>query len=244
MLKINQVLYKNGRPVLSADEIELKAEEVITYFDKSILNIPQRTPLLHFIEEFRERFKLNYDYNHDLGTTKYGRKILGKTQLKPLGLFVDASLVNDDRFNFVLAHELGHVILHRFVKIKSKSYEDQEIVDDEIDLVSGKKYLKTLRDWLEWQANYFASSILMPRISVMKSVIKKQKELGIRRNLGRIILEAKNYSMTDYKEIQKQLELVYSVNATNVECRLKELGILIDRTNLNIKHISELFMVK
>jgi len=45
----------------------------------------------------------------------------------------------------------------------------------------------------------------------------------------------------DLQVIQKHLELIYSVNATNVECRLKDLGILIDRMNLNVKHISELF---
>ena len=232
---------ENSVPILSADAIELKAEEVISYFDNQILDTPQRTPLLEYIEDLHKRHNLRRDYSKSLGRTKHGNVILGKTQLKPLGLYVDISLANDPRFNFVLGHELGHVILHRFIDIKKTGYEDQEIVDTEIDFVTGKKNLRTPRDWLEWQANYFSSAILMPRLSIMKAVLQKQQEMGIRRNLGRIILEAKEYSVADYKKLQAHLALVYSVNVTNVECRLKDLGILIDRMNLNVQHVSELF---
>jgi hypothetical protein len=239
MTKMN--INEKGVPILSADAIELKAEEVISYFDSKILDSPQLTPLLEYIEDLHKRFNLRRDYTMSLGRTKYDKVILGKTQLKPLGLYVDVSLVNDPRFKFVLGHELGHVVLHRFVDMKKTGYEEQEIIDTKINFFTGKKNLQTPRDWLEWQANYFSSAILMPRLSIMKAVIQKQEEMGIKRNLGRIILEAKEYSVADYKKIQEHLTLVYSVNATNVECRLKDLGILIDRMNLNVQHISELF---
>jgi len=232
---------KNGVPILSADAIELKAEEVISYFDKQILDVPQQTPLLEYVEALHKQFKLERSYNQSLGTTRYRSTILGKTQLKPLGLYVDVSLLNDPRFNFVLGHELGHVVLHRHVDLKKTGYEEQEIVDTKINFVTGKKKLITPRDHLEWQANYFSSSILMPRLSVMSVVIQKQKELGIKRNLGRIILEAKRYSVRDYKKIKEHLALVFSVNGKNVECRLNDLRILINRMNLNVQHISELF---
>lgn len=232
---------ESGVPVLDVDTIELKAEEVISYFDQTILDSPQRTPLLDFIEELNKKFNFSRDYSRDLGTTKFGGKILGKTQLKPLGIYVDVSLQNDPRFNFILGHELGHAVFHRSIDIKRTGYEQQELVDTEIDLVTGKKKLKTPRDWMEWQANYFSSAILMPRLSVRSAVISKQKEMGIKRNIGYIILQAKKYSVIDYKAIKMHLGLMYMVTAANVECRLKDLGILIDRSNLNVKHISELF---
>ena len=211
---------ESGVPILSAGDIELKAEEVISCFGKRVLSAPQRTPLLEFVEELSERFDFARCYDQSLGTTKHGSVILGKTQLKPLGLFVDVSLAKGPRFNFVLGHELGHVVLHRFVDVKRAGYEGQEIVDTQIDLVTGKKNLRTPRDWLEWQANYFSSSILMPRESVNSAVIEKQREMGIKRNPGRIILEAQEYSVRDYKTIRGHLQLLFSVNATNVECRL------------------------
>ncbi|MGD0552874.1 MAG: ImmA/IrrE family metallo-endopeptidase [Sedimentisphaerales bacterium] len=231
----------NGVPILTTDDIELKAEEVISYFDRTVLDIPQRTPLLEIIKELNKKYNVAFNCSLPLGATKYGNIILGKTQLKPKGIFVDVSLINDPRFHFILAHELGHLILHRFVDIKKTGYEEQELVDTEIDFVTGKKNLKTARDWIEWQANYFASAILIPRATVIQAVIEKQKEMDIKRNIGQIILEPKQYSVSDYKEIQKQLVLIYNVNATNIEYRLKELGILIDRMNLNVKHVSEFF---
>ncbi len=235
---------KHGIPILDTNDIELKAEEVISYFDKSILDYPSLTPLPNFIEKIHTEFKLNFSYEHDLGSTKHGNKILGKTQLKPLGLFVDKILVNDPRFPFVLGHELGHVILHRSVDLKRSGYDDQEIVDTKQDLVTGKKILQTSRDRLEWQANRFSSSILMPRATLHTAIMKIQEQMGIKRNMGSIILEDIKYSIKDYSFVNNYLQKIYGVNATNIKYRLKELGILIDRRNIDIKHISELFMTE
>lgn len=238
MTKVNTV------PVLGAHDIELKAEEVISYFDPKILERPQLTPLRDFIEELHRKFGLIRDYSCSLGTSGHGGVIIGKTQLKPLGLFVDRSLNNDPRFNFVLGHEFGHIVLHKFVDVKRTGYEGQEIIDTKIDLPSGKKILNTPRDWLEWQANRFSSAILMPRATVRDAVVEVQKQIGITRNIGLIILENVSYSIKDYKTIRRYLENIYKVNSTNVEYRLNDLGILIDRRDLNVKHISELFSIE
>jgi hypothetical protein len=140
---------KYNVPVLSSEELELKAEGVISYFNPQLLKFPQSTPLMDFIERLHmnKKFNLKRDYSKTLGKTKYGNIILGKTQLRPLGLFIDVSLKKDSRFNFVLGHEFGHIVLHRKVDVKASGYEDQEIVDTEMDMVTGKKLLCTPRDW-------------------------------------------------------------------------------------------------
>lgn len=235
---------EHGVPLLSKDDIELKAEEVISYFDTSLLMRPQLIPLREFVAALGDAFDLAHDYTLDLGETKHGKKILGKTRLRPLTLFVDASLANDARFPFVLGHELGHVVLHRSVDLKRTGYAEQEIIDSERDFVTGKKLLNTSRGWLEWQANRFSSAVLMPRTSIRHAVEQAQEERGITRNLGYIILEDKRYSICDYVAVQSRLELLYGVNSTNVECRLRDLDILIDRRDLNVKHISELFSAR
>lgn len=233
---------ENGVPVLSRQDIELKAEEVISYFDKNILEEPQPTPLVEFIKILNKRFHLLIGLKKDLGETKSGKKVLGKTQLKPLGIHIDTSLLKDDsRFNFVLGHELGHVVLHRDIDTKRTGYEEQEIVDTEIDFKTGKKNLSIPRDWIEWQANYFSSTILMPRQTIMAAVIKKQQEMGFTKNFGQIYLEPKGYSRKDYLEIREHLKFKFAVNVTNIQVRLKDLGILVDRMNMNVKHVSELF---
>jgi len=180
------------------------------------------------------------ELSKDLGHTRYGGKVLGCTSFSPTRIFIDKSLWNDGRLKFTLAHELGHVAFHGRVDIAGCGYADQEIADTEHDLVTGKKILRTSRDWLEWQANRFASCLLMPRDTVKRAVIKVQKELGINRRLGFIYLDGKAYSMEDFLRVKVRLMLLYDVNSTVVECRLKDLRILEDQRNRDVKHISEL----
>jgi len=233
-----------GVPILETNEIELKAEEVVRYYDPAILDTPSSTPVQGIVEKLVMEFGLGFYPNVDLGVTKLGSKILGKTIIKPLSIYVDQSLSDTDRFPFTLAHELGHTVFHRGVDIKKSGYEGQELTDEEHDFITGKKLLKTDRDWIEWQANRFASALLMPRTSVSSLVVECQQILGITRNVGQIILTEGGYSMRDYLSIQNQVKNIFEVNATNAEFRLKDLGILVDQRFLDTKHISQLFQTE
>ena len=181
--KVNE----DGVPVLSAIDIEKKAEEVIKFFNEEILRSPRETPLQLFIEEISKKFDFTYDLSQDLGKNSHGHKILGKFRFKPKAIFVDKSLQGDLRQKFVLVHEFGHFVLHRKILIKKAGYADIDIIDTEKDLVTGQKLLTTPRDWLEWQANRFSSAILIPRDTLPTALIDTQKSLGIHRNLGKNI---------------------------------------------------------
>ena len=227
-------------PHLSHEDIELKAEEVIEYFDKSVLNEPMFTPLSDFIEKMTSEFNIGFDATSDLGHSPNGNKILGMFRLNPREILIDNSIVNSSRYYFTLAHEFGHLVLHRNIKISQKDYDANGFIDTKKDLVTGKKVFLTGRDWLEWQANKFASSIVMPRATVHIAVKKIQEELGIKRNFGFIYLDNNNYSRMDYQTISNSLQIIYGLNKTNIEYRLKDLGLLIDTRDKNVKHISEL----
>lgn len=233
---------EDGVPVLSANDIEKKAEEVIEYFNRDTLISPQETPIISFIEEMSQKFDFSYDSSQELGENIHGHKILGKFRFKPRAIFIDKSLNGDLRHKFVLGHEFGHLILHRKLLIKKENYTDIDIFDTEKDLVTGKKILTTPRDWLEWQANHFASAILMPRSTFLKALINVQKSLDIHRNIGQVYLDEQKYSYKDFMQTLEKLKEIYQVTITNVELRLSDLGLLIDMRGKNTKHISELFM--
>lgn len=228
-------------PRLSHEDIELKAEEIIEYFDKSVLQEPKPTPLSEFIDLMTLEFKIGFDTTQDLGSTPNGKKILGAFRFNPRFILIDKSVVNTNRFYFTLGHELGHLVFHRNIVIKRENYEADGLVDTKKDLVTGKKILLTERDWIEWQANKFSSCLMMPRATVRDAIVKIQTEIGIKRNVGIIFLDNNNYSFRDYNAIIDQLKLIYRLNKTNIEFRLKDLGILIDRRDKNVSHISELF---
>jgi Zn-dependent peptidase ImmA (M78 family) len=231
-----------GIPILSGKDIDKKAEEVIKYFDETLLRKPQRTPILEFVDSLKADHGLHFDFNANLGTTSDGIKILGKTILKPLMIFVDQSVVNGVRFESVLGHELGHVVFHRKVNLTRSGYSDGEFEDSEIDFTTGKKILKTPRDRIEWHAKRFSAAILMPRSTVPAAVIEKQREIGINPNrMGPVILDNTQSSKNDFNKIRSHLHLIYGASVESVEYRLSDLGWLIDHRDFNCRHISALF---
>lgn len=236
------IMNEHGIPSLSANDIEQKVEEVIEFFNPSILHEPCETPLLFFVEETAKKFIFSYDLSQDLGVNLHGHKILGKFRFKPREILVDKSLAGDLRQKFVIAHEFGHLVLHRNLLIKKDGYADVDIADSEKDLVTGKKILLTPRDWLEWQANRFASAMIMPRRTLRAALISVQKSLDIHRNMGQIYLDEHAYSFRDFQRTLEMLQNIYQVTKANIEIRLSDLNLLIDVRGKSTKHISELFM--
>ena len=224
---------------LSREDIELKVIEVIEYFRKEILDHPCATPILEFVQQLQKEDKIIIDLTKDLGNTNKGIKIVGLFNLKPRGIYIDMSLINDNRFNFTLSHEIGHLVLHRKLTFKQEEYEG--IQDTEYDMISGKHILKTDRDWIEWQANYFGSAFLMPKQTFIEAVRQIQDRMGIIRNQGMIYLDNTSSSIRDFEHIKGELKKIYIVNVTNIEIRINDLGILNDQRLKNVNHISRLF---
>ncbi len=225
-------------PFLSDSEIEGKAELVIEYIDKEILIKPQFTPINIIINKLQEKRLLSFCILENLGETNNYRKILGKYVIRTKTILIDSSIYETTRFNFAIAHELGHFVLHRKLLIKHKEYGEQ-LIDTDYDTVSGKKKILTDRDRLEYQANSFASSLLLPEKTFRKALIGIQKVKGINRNIGKIYVESNHSSMTDYQKMLSELADIYQVNKTNIEYRLMALDMIIDKRLKSVSHISE-----
>lgn len=235
-------IHENGVPILSGNDIEQKAEEVIEYFNPEVLRVPCETPILSFIDETSKKFNFTYELSVDLGNNIHNHKILGKFRFRPRAIFVDKSVDGDLRQKFILGHEFGHLVLHRNLLVNKEDYANVDIADVEWDFSTGKKLLLNARDWLEWQANKFASAVLMPRTTLYAALVAVQKSLDIHRNLGRIYLDEQQYSYRDFQMTLEKLQEIYRVTKTNLEFRLNDQGLLIDTRGKNTKHISELFM--
>jgi len=231
-----------GIPRLSSNEIELKAEEVIRFFCERVLDSAQPTPVREFVVETKRRFGVEFRDDLDLGQGASGRKYLGQFRIKPRGIFVDVSLKGSDRVPFVLAHEFGHLVLHRRIDPLKSGYSTSSIDDTEMDFVTGKKILRTPRDWIEWQANRFASALLMPRATFSSALINHQKSQDLKRNIGIVYVDATAPSRRDLDLTLAHLGSIYRVNRTNVECRLRDLELLQDHRNASTQHISQLLM--
>ena len=215
---------KNGIPVLSANQIEIFANEVLNWFDADLLFFPKRIPVFDIIQKFTTEYDIKFIPNTDLGETEAGDQILGKCLPDDRIIYISSALLDEEnRLRFTVAHELGHLLLHRALKLKKKMNpninEDTEIVLD-----TGRKK----PDFLEWQAKCFAANLLLPRKPFLLAFIEKQMNMGIKRNIGRIIIDNTRYSASDYREICNCLALRFGLSTTCIKFRLENLQIIKD----------------
>jgi Zn-dependent peptidase ImmA (M78 family) len=227
---------------LRADDIEERSQSFIRLFDENVLLTQQPTPVISIVERLKAispAHPITFDFNYDLACTPLGGKILGQFFPKSYAICIDESLLGTDRLNFALAHEIGHLVLHR--KCTFENTRDRwEDTDEVFDVITGKKILETDEDWAEWQANRFASSFLMPSTTFRDELVKIQEEMGITRR-GYIYLDEQQGNRRDFKRIVKDLAYRYQVNRTNVIYRLKDLGYLDDMRLASVVHISQVF---
>ncbi|MCK4304893.1 MAG: ImmA/IrrE family metallo-endopeptidase [Candidatus Eisenbacteria sp.] len=232
----------NGVPVLNRKDVEEEAENLLCFHDESLIEAPREVPVLSICDRLEREYDVRFNYDVDLNTKVHGgRTILGKCLPDELTVYVDTSLRADDNiFTFTLAHELGHLVIHQGLELKTPlPPDDQEVI--ERDYVTGRKILVTAVDWLEWQANRFASALLMPRSTFQLAISQQQTEMGITRNVGFVHVDREGYSLTDFEHLKSGISAFFRVSKTAVEYRMNDLGILHDRRYRNMKHISELF---
>lgn len=236
---------KTSVPFLSQNEIESKARELLDWVRPTIARVPSLTPVAEIAEKLVQECNVQVQRDFDLGYSKRGRKILGMCQFRPHIIYIDRHLDPfGPRYRFTLAHELGHLILHRKLWLDPAELEMpmNQIHDDRSHVFGARRPVKTARDRLEWQANAFAAALLMPRNTVIKAVFAIQARLGVRRG-GRVYLDDQSTNIVDCMKLLYELADIYQVSRTALEFRLKDLRILHDHRNLQPSHISRLFRV-
>ena len=173
---------------LSREKLEEYATKVLKQYKPKCLSVPQAVDVHDFMENF---MKLNIDYknlscdNSILGLTSFnngifyvwddGRETQYPIEVQKGTVILENSLLDsqhDGRERFTVMHECSHQLLHK------KIYESvPDISKDGLlacakrDIDPGKKRLNTSKDWIEWQANTLAASILTPRDMVKEAFL-------------------------------------------------------------------------
>ncbi len=160
---------------------------------------------------------LNREYGIAVNRLSSNTSVLGMCDAQGRKIKLNPALKGSDRCLFVLAHEFGHYILHRDLKITQDTYESFD--DSEFNFRTNKYDLKNIKHWIEWQANYFASSLVMPRVAFIAIKIMHQKRNGWPQ--GKIFLDDQVVNRTIFFELIKKIAYSFSVSKTSVLCRLR-----------------------
>ena len=209
------------------------------------------------IQEIAERELINYDNSHlanayglDFNSiVKYllnehclmvefsnpsDKNYLGTCNIEKKTIGISKSIVNTPRVLFVLCHEFGHFILHQKLSINQQLLDS--FSDSKRNLATGKNSLENPRHWIEWQANYFSISFLLPRTSLMAMLWKSQ----LRRNIpkGKLYFDDQYRNQKSFQDILSSLSNHFSVSKTSIIFRLKEFELINDNSRTkSIKQI-------
>ena len=245
MITLPRMAYReNGIPILGRKQIDVMAEDIVrNLMPQNFEAVPDATNLQslwkamggwHYAGKYLSRdgslLGLASFQGGTLLTLDESRTQAEPFQIKPNTILVDKGLYDphfEHMFRFTFAHEAGHALLHRrFCEDPEnmKAYAGQgnirAIQDTRERFAQSDKYrLQTERDWLEWQANAFASAVLMP-VSLVDKIAEK---LGVSK--GKIYPPARKMYFDPYlTELTDTVSDVFKVSSTAAFFRTKELG--------------------
>ncbi len=156
-------------PIYSYEDLRKKADDFLRkYHPSTDIPVP--------IEEILE-FDFGINIVPVLGLQREF-EVEGFTSGDLQNIYVDEYVYSDriTRYRFTLAHEIGHIVLHRHL-YRSHQFNSIEGWKEFINSLTEKEH-----SWLEYQGYAFAGLVLVPKEKLFKSVtewIKKIKDKGI-----------------------------------------------------------------
>lgn len=149
--------------------------------------------------------------------------VLGQISFDPDIIFIDdLQASTPERVRFTLAHELGHFVLgHRKFMVR-ESCHDEDIESENTETVN----LKDVRR-MEWQANYFASCLLLPKVQFEREFFRQVHLHDLsNRGYGLLYLDDQACNVDTFYKVTAPLVKKFQVSRSVIKLRLLKLGFL------------------
>lgn len=187
-------LDSNGIPLLSKSQLEVYGESVLRDFSPAVLESPQTTDIDGLITNY---MGFGFEYQYLSNNSVYlGVTVFDDTDTLPIynpelnraeflsvkknTIIIEGTLAENPllerRERFTEGHEASHGLLHPVYYQERSQYAGFSDIGGSYskpyipDLSGVDKDGRRLKGeaWLEWQANYLASVLLMPRVAVKR----------------------------------------------------------------------------
>lgn len=221
-ITIPDLLQECGIPMSKALHVPFMGDDVIC---KRVDEILQDTKYL-IKENFINRCFFLIAANYKFDFVEMQEDCLGKCDFKEHIITIN-SVLSEHRQNFTIAHELGHIALHSSIVENLFSIEDRE--SDMNTIIS-----KSIHGRMEYQANAFASFLLMPNTPFCVEVDKLFKENRITK--GRLYHDYQPCNIRDCNVVIGALSSKFNVSQKAVIVRLKRANLYIEGDSCNPIH--------
>lgn len=209
-------------PYLDADIIEKVANAILidANYYRGPVSLESISTLL------RERFGLTIE-----PFAKLRPGILGDISFSTNVIRLDSSqALSPQMTRFTLSHEIGHLLLEhgRYILHEACHLDD---IDFEVSAVLGLKDISRM----EWQANFFASCLLLPKEQFISEFLDLARLYDLNdRGHGFIYLDEQRCNIEIFQRVTTKLMKAFDVSRSVVQIRLTKLGFLND-----VRKISE-----
>lgn len=234
-LKSTGIIQKSDLPRLTGNQVDEIAMEILKEFDPRILSTGKKLNLDELTLYFHRVLRFNFKFVDSLGIDAHGRKIFAQTDFLNKEVKFLLEVKGSARYGFMLAHEIGHVVLHNKLSISQEFYES--FSDHKFSYRLKRGDFSNERHALEWQANRFASSLLMPEIVFRLACRIVFKKRG-RREFEPLYVDNTKHSQDDFHYITGYLALYFNTTKTSVIYRMSQFNLLNNKSSLT--HISEI----
>lgn len=222
-------------PFLEKDDLESFASDVLATVDYSGGPVP--LDLLCEIE--RERSGLLVQLNVE-PTGKYIEgQVLGRINFQPLSIEVfRQETENPGRARFTLAHELAHHMLSHGKYMAGEWCDASDFSLERSASIDGANVAR-----MEFQANYLAASLLLPRVNVISDFRGLVGGLELsNRGFGPLYVDDQPCNLENFATVARHFSRGYGVSPTAAAIRLQSLGLLRDaRDRKGPKHVLSAF---
>ncbi|MEW6608909.1 MAG: hypothetical protein AB1414_15935 [bacterium] len=236
---------------LTREKIDKIAMQFLQKYDKKLLEEARPIPVEKIVTEYLAakdglQFKID-NLKYDI----FQRKIWGRTNLREKIISIDTSLIETPslktKYRFTLAHEVGHWVLHRkYIKSQKNFYKTDDIEELIITL---KECIEAFlhefrclyddsRKGIEFQANSFAASLLMPSNLFEIHFYKETNAYGIK--LKELLWE--NEYEKVYDSILRYLSSLFDVSKQAAKIRVRTLQLIekdIERTHSGFSSVGD-----
>jgi Zn-dependent peptidase ImmA (M78 family) len=176
-------------------------------------------------ERESKRVGLVVNQHASIDTKELKNPPLDRIQFEPLVIDIYAQeSSNPGRDRFTLAHELAHHLLDHKKYLVQESCENSDFSLHRRSLIDGGDIAR-----MEFQANYLAASMLLPKEYVLQDFKKFASELGlIDKGFGHLYVDDQPCNQQNYRYITGGLMSKFGVSRSAVTIRLETMGLLYD----------------
>ena len=200
-------------PYISQEDMEVLTADLlseISYLDGAV-NLIRICDKLSLKLEYIEEPCFDSDRNEVLGEADFEARCI---KIYP------HSIKNRERFT--IAHEIGHFYLGHSDFLGSES-----VVEKDLFIGEPSHEVNFYRN-MEFQANSFASCLLLPKDVLLKRIYEVKKQYDIPLNRYVVYVDNQPCNIKDYMILMDELVSSFEATQTAIEVRLKKLDFLTD----------------